>query len=225
MRVRELSKEDRPREKLLARGPAACSTAELLAVLLRTGTRQQGVLELAQNWLAEVGGLPGLSRLSPETILKRKGVGKAKAATLLAALELSRRLAAEELRLGAVLDSPEAVFRLLAPAYLRERTEVFGFLSLDVRHRLIREHVLHRGVRDGASVEPSEVFYHAILDNAHGVILWHTHPSGDPRPSPDDVALTRTLVEAGKALRISVVDHVVVAAGGFVSLRQQGLMP
>lgn len=224
MRVRELSQEERPREKLLSQGAAACSSAELLAVLLRTGTREQGVLELAQAWLAEVGGISGLSRLSPQAILKRKGVGKAKAATLLAALELSRRLAAEELRLDAVLDSPEAVFRLLAPAYLRERTEVFGLLTLDVRHRLIREHVLHRGVRDGASVEPAEVFYRAIMDNAHGVILWHTHPSGDPRPSPDDVALTRTLAEAGKVLRIAVVDHVVVAAGGFVSLRQQGLL-
>lgn len=225
MRVRELSKDERPREKLLAKGPEACSTAELLAVLLRTGTRHQGVLELAQQWLAETGGLSGLSRLSPEVILERKGVGKAKAATLLAALELSRRLAAEELKVGAVLDSPEAVYRLLAPAYLRERTEVFGMLTLDVRHRLIREHTLHRGVRDGASVEPAEVFHRAIVDNAHAVILWHTHPSGDPRPSHDDVALTRTLAEAGKLLRIAVVDHLVVAAGGFVSLRREGLLP
>lgn len=225
MRVRELAQEERPREKLLSQGASACSTAELLAVLLRTGTKKQGVLELAQEWLSEVGGISGLSRLAPEAILQRKGVGKAKAATLLAALELSRRLAAEQLRLEAVLDSPEAVFRLLAPAYLRDRTEVFGLLTLDVRNRLIREHVLHRGVRDGASVEPSEVFHRAILDNAHGVILWHTHPSGDPRPSADDVALTRTLVEAGRVLRIAVVDHVVVAAGGFVSLRQQGHLP
>lgn len=225
MRVRELGEDERPREKLLAKGADACSNAELLAVLLRTGTREQGVLELAQAWLSEVGGISGLSRLSPEAILKRKGVGKAKAATLLAALELSRRLAADELRTGAVLDSPEAVYRLLAPAYLRERTEVFGLLTLDVRNRLIREHVLHRGVRDGASVEPAEVFHRAILDNAHGVILWHTHPSGDPQPSHDDVVLTRTLVEAGKVLRIAVVDHVVVGAGGFVSLRRNGLLP
>ncbi|MCX7895402.1 MAG: DNA repair protein RadC [Thermoanaerobaculum sp.] len=194
-------------------------------MLLRTGTRHQGVLELAQQWLAEAGGLKGLSRLPASAILQKKGIGKAKAAALMAALELSRRLVAEELRGGAFLDSPEAVYRFLAPAYLRERTEIFGILTLDVRHRLIREHVLHRGVRDGASVEPAEVFHRAILDNAHGLILWHTHPSGDPRPSSDDLALTRTLVQAGQVLRVAVLDHVIVAAGGFVSLRQEQLMP
>ncbi len=222
MRVFELVRDERPREKLLSQGPGACSTAELLAILLRTGTRQHSVLELAQSWLREVGGLAGLARLPAAEILGKKGVGKAKAATLLAALELSRRLAREAGRAEPVLDSPEVVYQLLAPACLSARTELFGILTLDARHRLLKEHVLHRGVRDGAQVEPAEVFYRAIADNAHAIILWHSHPSGDPTPSQDDLALTRTLVEAGKILRIAVLDHVIVAAGGFVSLRRQG---
>jgi DNA repair protein RadC len=195
-----------------------------VAILLRTGTKKQGVLELASSLLAQAGGLTGLLRLAPRDILDKKGIGKAKAATLLAALELSRRLVRDQLRTLPVLDSPEAVFELLAPACLAERVELFGVLTLDARHRLIGEHLLHRGVRNGAQVEPAEVFHKAIQDNAHAVILWHNHPSGDPTPSSDDLALTRTLVEAGKVLRIAVLDHLIVAAGGFVSLRRQGVI-
>jgi len=225
MRVAELSREERPREKLLTRGPESLSTAELVAVLLRTGTREEGVLEFAQGWLGEIGGLAGLLRLAPSEILGKKGIGKAKAAALLAALELSRRLAGEQLRVASVLDSPEAVFQFLAPRHAGARLERFGVLTLNVRHRLIAEHVVHEGTRDGAQVEPGEVFRRAILDNAHAVILWHNHPSGDPTPSQDDLLLTRTLVEAGKVLRIAVLDHLVLGAEGFVSFRRQGVIP
>ncbi|MGQ9834950.1 MAG: RadC family protein [Thermoanaerobaculaceae bacterium] len=225
MRVSELSEEERPREKLLAHGPAALTNPELLAVLLRTGTAGVDVLDLARDLLQECGGLTGLARLPVSELFAKKGIGKAKAATLAAALELSRRLVGEEARQRPVLNSPEAVYRFLAPRVLSERTEAFGVLTLDVRHHLLREHVLHRGVRDGARVEPAEVFHRAIQDNAHAVILWHTHPSGDPSPSHDDLSLTRTLAEAGKILRIQVLDHVIVASGGFASLRQRGDLP
>jgi len=106
-----------------------------------------------------------------------------------------------------------------------QRVEVFGCLCLDSRHRLLREHLLHRGARTHADVEPAEVFRAAIADNANAVILWHTHPSGDPTPSDDDIHLTRQLASAGKALHIGVLDHLVIARGGFVSLRQRGLLP
>ena len=225
MRVSELSSAERPREKLLEKGPEALSDAELLAVLLRTGVSGTDVLEMAQRWLGEAGGLESLARADPRQIVKRKGVGLAKGTVVAAALELGRRLARRSLAGQQILDRPEAVADYLTLRYGHERVELFGVLTLDVRHRLLRVHELHRGARAHTDIEPSEVFNRAIVDNAHNVILWHTHPSGDPTPSGDDEALTRRLADAGRLLGIAVLDHLVVARGGFVSLRQRGVLP
>lgn len=225
MRVSELSCAERPREKLLENGPEALSDAELLAVLLRTGVSGTDVLEMAQRWLSEAGGLESLARADPRQIVKRKGVGLAKGTVVAAALELGRRLARRSLAGQQILDRPEAVADYLTLRYGHERVELFGVLTLDVRHRLLRVHELHRGARAHTDIEPSEVFNSAIVDNAHNVILWHTHPSGDPMPSGDDEALTRRLADAGRLLGIAVLDHLVVARGGFVSLRQRGVLP
>ena len=225
MRVSELSSAERPREKLLEKGPEALSDAELLAVLLRTGVSGTDVLEMAQRWLGEAGGLESLARADPRQIVKRKGVGLAKGTVVAAALELGRRLARRSLAGQQILDRPEAVADYLTLRYGHERVELFGVLTLDVRHRLLRVHELHRGARAHTDIEPSEVFNSAIVDNAHNVILWHTHPSGDPTPSGDDEALTRRLADAGRLLGIAVLDHLVVASGGFVSLRQRGVLP
>ncbi len=224
-RVAELPSAEKPREKLLARGAGALSDAELVAVLLRTGRAGEGVLELAQRWLDDVGGLDRLAALDPEQLLRRAGVGPAKGVVLTAALELGRRLAHRDLAAQPVYDRPEAVAAWVQRAFGREGVEVFGCLTLDVRHRLLREHVLHRGLRDQSAVEPAAVFKAAIADNAHAVILWHTHPSGDPAPSADDGELTRRLADAGALLRIRVLDHVVVGRGGWVSLRERGMVP
>jgi DNA repair protein RadC len=225
VRVADLPADERPREKLLARGAASLSDAELLAVLLRTGRQGEPVLELARDWLAAAGGLAGLAALDVAELRRRAGVKLAKAAVVAAALELGRRLAREGLRTRPLLDRPDAAADLLIRCYAHERVELFGCLCLDSRHRLLREHVLHRGGRTHAEVEPGEVFRAAIADNANAVILWHTHPSGDPSPSDDDLNLTRQLASAGKALNIRVLDHLVIASGGFVSLRQRGLLP
>lgn len=225
MRVSELSRDERPREKLLEKGPEALSDAELLAVLLRTGVSGTDVLEMAQRWLDEAGGLESLARADPRHIVDRKGVGLAKGTVVAAALELGRRLARRSLEGQQLLDRPEAAADYLTLRYGHERVEVFGVLTLDVRHRLLRLHELHRGARAHTDIEPSEVFNSAILDNAHSVILWHTHPSGDPAPSGDDEALTHRLADAGRLLGIAVLDHLVVARGGFVSLRQRGVLP
>jgi DNA repair protein RadC len=225
MRVAELSRDERPREKLLEKGPEALSDAELLAVLLRTGTSGTDVLEMARRWLDEAGGLENLARSEPHQIVGRRGVGLAKGAVIAAALELGRRLARKGLAGRDLMDRPEAVAEYLGRRYGHERVEVFGALTLDVRHRLLREHELHRGARAHADIEPAEVFHAAIVDNAHCVILWHTHPSGDPAPSGDDEALTRRLADAGRLLGVAVLDHIVIARGGFVSLRQRGVLP
>jgi DNA repair protein RadC len=157
--------------------------------------------------------------------MRRKGVGLAKGAVVAAALELGRRLARRRLVGQRLLDRPEAAADYLRRQYGHERVEVFGTLTLDVRHRLLRIHELHRGARSHADIEPAEVFNSAIVDNAHAVIVWHTHPSGDPTPSGDDEALTRRLADAGRLLGIAVLDHLVVASGGFTSLRQRGVLP
>ncbi len=225
MRVAELSPDERPREKLLEKGPAALTDAELLALLLRTGTSGADVLELARLWLEDAGGLENLARLDTRQVMSRKGVGLAKGTVVAAALELGRRLARKGLAGKDLLDRPEAVADYLGRRYSHERVEVFGALTLDVRHRLLREHELHRGARAHTDIEPAEVFHAAIVDNAHCVILWHTHPSGDPAPSGDDETLTRRLADAGRLLGIAVIDHIVIARGGFVSLRQRGVLP
>ncbi len=223
-RVSETPQADRPREKLLERGPDALSDAELLAVLLRTGVAGTDVLEMAERWLAEAGGLEGLAAADRRSVLKRNGVGPAKGSVVAAALELGRRLARSGLVREPVLDRPEAVADYLARSFGAARVERFGTVTLDARNRLLRVHELHRGGRSHADVEPAEIFHNAILDNAHAVIVWHTHPSGDPSPSEDDVALTRRLADAGRLLNIAVLDHLVVARAGFVSLRQRGLL-
>lgn len=221
----EVAVADRPREKLLQRGPRALSDEELLAVLLRTGTAGTSVLELSRQWLDEAGGLGGLAGMSPGQIMGRNGVGPAKGAVLAAALELGERLARRKIEDRPVLDRPEAVAEYLARSNAAARVEVFGCLTLDARNRLIRTHALHRGARAHSDVEPGEVFHRAIVDNAHGVILWHTHPSGDPSPSEDDLALTRRLAQAGRLLNVAVLDHLVVGSGGWISLRQRGVLP
>jgi len=225
MRVAELDAADRPREKLLERGPEALSDAELVAVLLRTGTRGTPVLDLARCWLEEAGGLDRLANSDLHELLRRPGIGLAKAAIVAAGLELGRRLARRQLDDQPLLDRPELVGDYLARSWAHERVEVFGTLTLDARNRLLRAHELHRGARAHADVEPAAVFHSAIVDNAHALIVWHTHPSGDPAPSEDDVALTRRLAEAGRLLNIAVLDHLIVARRGFVSLRQRGVLP
>jgi DNA repair protein RadC len=225
MRVADLPADDRPRERLLAKGAASLSDAELLAVLLRTGRKGEPVLEMARNWLADAGGLAGLAALDVEELRRRPGVKEAKATVVAAALELGRRLARQQVKARSLLDRPELAAEFLGRRYADERVEVFGCLSLDGRQRLVREHLIHRGARTHAEVEPAEVFRVAIADNANSLILWHTHPSGDPTPSEDDVALTRQLAAAGRTLNIRVLDHLVIAREGFVSLRQRGLLP
>ena len=224
MKVAELDREERPREKLLARGPGALSDTELVAILLGTGTHGRPVLELAHEWLDQAGGLERLAGQDLAEILRQKGVGPAKTCLVAAALEIGRRLARRRLDGQPLLDRPELVADYLAPAFAAERVEVLGCLTLDARHRLLRCHELHRGARTYSPAEPSEVFRAAIADGADAIILWHTHPSGDPTPSDDDINLTRRLADAGRLLRIAVLDHIIVGRGSFVSLRQRGLV-
>jgi DNA repair protein RadC len=225
VRVAELPSADRPREKLVRLGPQALSDVELLAVLLRTGTVGAPVLDLAREWLDEIGGIDRLAGADLGTVLRRKGVGLAKGTVVAAALELGRRLARRRLEGRPILDRPELIADYLGPLFGGERVEVFGCVTLDARHHLGRVHVIHRGARTHADVEPAEIFNRAIAENAHSIVIWHTHPSGDPTPSADDLELTRRLAQGGRLLHIEVLDHIVLARGDYVSLRQRGALP
>jgi len=219
-RIRELQPSDRPRERLLAGGADGLSDAELVAILLRTGGPGTGVVDAANGLLVDNGGVAGLARLGVRELLRRPGIGPAKAATVAAALELGRRLARVNLERAEQLDRPDAVGEFLVARLRRERHEIFGLVTLDARHRLVGVHDLTRGTRNQSPVDPADVLRTALIDDAAGVIVYHNHPSGDLEPSRDDMALTRRLVNAGDIVGVPVLDHMVIAGAQWLSLRR-----
>ncbi len=221
--LRELPAGERPRERLGELGPAALTDAELLAILLRTGVPGHTALDLARDLLCDYGGLDGLLRVGFGELARRPGIGLAKAAQVKAALELGRRLlllAPEQRR---QIHTPEDVASLLRLEMGHLDQEQIRVLLLDTRHRLIRQVLVYQGNVSGAQVRIGELFREAIRENCPAVLVVHNHPSGDPTPSPEDVAITREIVEAGRLLSIEVLDHLVVARQGYVSLRERKL--
>jgi len=221
-RVRDLPPEERPRERLARHGAAALSNRELLALLLGTGSPRASALDLAEGLLGS--GLRGLAGRSLAEIEGQKGLGRAKATRVLAALELGARLASEGRGPGPSFRSPEETGRYLLPRYGPRPVETFGILALDVRHRLRKEAVISVGCLTSSLVHPREVFQEAVVMRAAALVLFHNHPSGDPEPSNEDVALTRRLAAAGALMGIEVVDHLILGAGRFVSLKQRGVL-
>lgn len=220
--LRELPAEERPRERLLSNGSSALSDAELVAVLLRTGKPGRSVLDVARDLLRTSEGLNGLLGSGP-LILKKAGLGPAKVATLLAAVELARRFTRARLADRELLKDPQSVASYLELRYSLKGQEVMGALYLDTRNRLIGETELYRGTLSRAAVEPRAILKEGLLRDAAGVVLFHTHPSGDPSPSAEDLGFTRRMVEAGQLVGLHLVDHLVVGAGGaWTSLRRQG---
>ncbi|MFO1435320.1 MAG: DNA repair protein RadC [Gammaproteobacteria bacterium] len=224
MAIKDWPLTERPREKLLERGAAALSDAELLAIFLRTGTRGQSAIELARELLARFGGLRALLDCRPEDFLSAKGAGTAKFVQLRAALELGRRYLEAGLRRTDSLTSPEATRRFLKLQIQPYDREVFACLFLDNRHRVIAFEPLFFGTIDTASVHPREVLKAALRHNAAALILTHNHPSGVAEPSRADEQLTRRLKDALAVVDIRVLDHIVVGDGEPVSLAERGLV-
>jgi DNA repair protein RadC len=219
--IRDLPLRDRPRERLLLGGAAALSDAELLAVLLRVGAAGKSVLVLARELLDELGGLPGLLACSPAE-LRRRGIGRAKAASVLAGIELGRRLARAELPSRRPLVQAAAVAEYLGLRYSNRDQEIMGALYLDARHRLLAELELFRGTLKEAAVEARLVLKEGLVRGAAAVIVFHTHPSGDPTPSAADLLFTRRLVQACAAVGMELLDHLIVGSSGiWLSLREQ----
>lgn len=214
--------DERPRERLLRRGPESLSDAELIEVLLGAGVAGAPARRIARRLLAEHGGLSGLARLEASAWLRARGVGEARAARLLAALELAHRLAGAGPPRGARVSSPADVAAWLRARLRHERREVFVVLLLDGRHRLLDAVRVSVGTLTSSLVHPREVFAPAIAARAAAVVAAHNHPSGDPEPSIEDLQVTRRLEEVGRLVGIRLLDHVVVGDPGFVSLRERG---
>jgi len=215
---------DRPRERLSSHGAEALADVELLALLLRTGPRGTDAARLASQLLARFGGLRGLAAAGATELAAAEGMGPAKSASVVAALELGRRLAARRMRPGDPVMSPADVHRHFHPRLRDTPHERFVVVLLDGRHRWLREVVVSQGTLTASLVHPREVFRPALREAAAAVILVHNHPSGDPAPSREDLEITARLVEAGQLLGVQVLDHVIVAERGYTSLRETGAM-
>lgn len=224
MPITDWPSHERPREKLLQRGSAALSDAELLAIFLRTGVAGQTAVDLARNLLHEFGGLRQLLGADQKQFCQGKGLGLAKFAQLQAVLEMSRRYLQQQLQKNDALTSPTDTRRYLQ-ARLRHYThEVFSCLFLDNRHRVICFEELFRGTIDGASVHPREVVKRALAHNAAALILAHNHPSGAAEPSQADRHITSHLQQALSLVDIRVLDHIVIGEGEPVSLAERGFI-
>ena len=224
MSIKDLPHDARPREKLLARGAQALADAELLALLLRTGLAGTGVLQLAQQLLAEFGGIGGLLRAPADALRRVKGLGPAKRAELQAVLEIARRALVAELARQPVFDAPDAVRQYLRLQLAHLAHEVFAVLFLDHQHRLLAMEELFRGTLSQTSVYPREVVKRALALNAGAVILAHNHPSGLAEPSRADEYLTQSLKSALALVDVRVLDHLVVGHHDVVSFAERGLL-
>ncbi len=221
--IKELPLPERPRERLARLGPAALSTAELLAIILRTGVGGENALLMASRLLARYNGLAGLARASLSELVAERGLGLAKASQLQAALELGRRLTVTLPEERLQIRTPADVATMLLAEMSHLEQEHFWVLFLDTRNRILGSEPVYKGSLNQSQVRIGEVFREAVRRNCAAVIVAHNHPSGDPAPSPEDVAVTRDLVAAGKLLGIELVDHLIIGHGRWISLRERGL--
>jgi len=221
--IKEMPSDERPQEKLKLRGAASLSNGELLAILLRTGLPGETVVDIAQRLLVTHGGLLGLSRVDYADLCKERGLGEVKAAKLKAAVELARRLQVERPDERARISSPEDIAALVSSEMAALDQEELRVVLLNTKNEVLKIVTVYRGSVNAAQIRVAEVFKEAIRQNAPSLVILHNHPSGDPTPSGDDVAVTRELVQAGRLLDIEVLDHLVIGDGRHTSLRRKGL--
>jgi DNA repair protein RadC len=222
-RITDLDQAERPRERLAKLGPQALSTAELLAILLRVGVAGENAVQVGQRLMQSLGGLAGLQRASYEEVCSQHGVGPAKAAQIKAAIELGRRLVVEAPEERPAIHSPADAAGLLQYEMSALEQEELRVILLDTRNRVMDITSVYRGSLNSSQVRVGELFKAAIRRNCAALIVVHNHPSGDPAPSPDDIAITRAIVQAGKLLDVDVLDHLVIGHGRYVSLKERGL--
>lgn len=217
VKIHDLPLEDRPRERLMKLGPEHLSTAELIAIILRTGTIGENVSVVAGRLLKKFG-LKGLSTASLQELMMVQGIKEVKAGQLLACFELARRLEAYNPEPKPRIRSSRDVYALLAPGMRDLKKEKFTAIYLNTKNAVIRMETVSLGSLNGSLIHPREVFKTAILESAAGVIIAHNHPSGDPTPSLEDLQVTKRLIEAGEIVGIKLIDHVVIGEEGFESI-------
>jgi len=215
---------ERPRERLYWNGPEALADSELLAIQLGSGVRGKSAIDVAREMLAAYGSLAEVAGREAAELEKVSGVGPAKAARLVAAFELTRRLRARIPGARVTLSGPAEVYAAYAPLMEDLKREVFRIALLDAQNGLLHDRVISQGTLSASLVHPRDVFKPAILESAASVILLHNHPSGDPTPSREDIRLTRQLVECARLLDLRIHDHVVIGRGRFVSLAERGVI-
>ena len=212
-----------PRERLASLGPQVLSSAELIAILLRVGVPGENAVQVGQRLLQKFGGLAGLHRAPFEELVNQHGIGAAKAAQIKAAIELGRRLQSATPEERATINSPSDAADLVKYEMSALEQEHLRVLLLDTRNHVLDTVEIYRGSVNSSQVRVAEVFKPAVRRGAPAIIVVHNHPSGDPTPSPDDVAVTRAFLQAGKLLDIEVLDHLVIGQGRYVSMKERGL--
>ncbi len=221
--IMELPSNERPRERLLNYGANAVSNAELLAIILRVGAPDQNVILVAQALLSRFGSLTGIAKASTAELAETRGVGTAKVAQLKAALELGRRLLIESPDERPQIRSPADAANLVMSDMGLLEQEHLRTMLLDTKNRVLETTTVYQGSLNTSLIRVGELFRAAIRANCASLIVLHNHPSGDPTPSPEDVAVTRQIVEAGKLLDVEVLDHLIIGRQRFVSLKERGL--
>ncbi|MCK5456606.1 MAG: DNA repair protein RadC [Melioribacteraceae bacterium] len=225
MKVKEIPLDDRPREKLLLRGAQSLTDAELIAILLRTGIKGTSVIEIAQQLLKKYINLAQLATQSAQSLQKNLSIGKDKAATLLAAFEISRRVESQSKWLSnKTIVSPSDVAEIFIPLLRDEVKEKFIVISLNSANKIIRYNIISVGNLTSSVVHPREVYKIAIENNSASIILMHNHPSGNPEPSGEDIQITKKLVESGKILDITVFDHIIIGGNKYTSFVEKRII-
>lgn len=220
--IREWPEEDRPRERAILHGAHALTDTELLAILINAGSGKRTAIDIARDLMGEYGDVRTLSKRPVAELLRRPGIGPARAVTIVAAFELGKRQAAIGDAAGDKVRGPEDIARRFIPRMRDLPTERFLALLLNNAGRIIREHVISQGSVNASIVHPREVFHAAVTEHASAIILLHNHPGGVRHPSAEDRAVTKQLVEAGRMMDIPVRDHVIICGTGYVSFAEQG---
>jgi DNA repair protein RadC len=221
--VKEMMPDERPRERLVLRGPASLTNGDLLAIILNTGMQGETVTALSQRLLTEYGGLVGLMKLDVVELAQVRGLGPAKAAKLKATMEIASRIVAMGPDQRPKIASPDDVANLVAVEMSALEQEQLRVVMLDTKHQVLAIRTVYQGSVNQAQVRVAEVFREAIRHNAVAIVVVHNHPSGDPTPSSADVTLTLELAKAGKLLDVEVLDHLIIGQGRHLSMRRLGL--
>lgn len=221
IKILDMQKEERPRERLIKNGPSGLSDSELLAIILRTGTMQENVINLSQRILSQYN-LKQLSQTNLRQLMEINGIKESKAAQIAACFEIARRLESFNELPKSKISSPEDVYRQLYPRMREKKKEMFIELCLDTKNQIIKEDTISMGSLNANIVHPREVFKTALSESAAHIIVAHNHPSGDPTPSREDIEITRKLVETGKIIGIDLLDHVIIGDGRHFSMKEAG---